>query len=157
VHRRGHGHRDGRGGAIAIELTRAVREDIIAHARESDPAECCGLLLGAGERIDRPFRARNIEASLSRFQIDPLDHFAAIRAARASGRRVMGVYHSHPSTDATPSASDLAEASYAEYLYVIVGLRSGAPDLRIFQLEGDRFTPVSFSIVDSAAAGPPSR
>ena len=112
---------------------------MIAHARDALPAECCGLLLGSPGRIDAVYRARNLEASATRFFIDPTDHFAAIRAARQSERAVVGVYHSHPSTPAQPSPSDLQEATYTEYVYAIVSLAGAAPEVRLFRLDMGRF------------------
>jgi proteasome lid subunit RPN8/RPN11 len=36
---------------------------------------------------------------------------------------ILGVYHSHPRGPAVPSSTDVAEAYYPEWLYVIVGLQ----------------------------------
>ena len=112
---------------------------MIAHAREVRPNECCGLLIGTPVRIERIHRARNLERGSARFLIDPRDHFAAIREARDSGRFVVGVYHSHPRGGATPSPSDLAEASYDDYLYLIVGLVSEPFEVKLFRLEDGVF------------------
>ena len=122
-----------------MTIYKAALEAIVTHAREAAPDECCGLLVGSAARIEEAHRATNLEASPSRFLIDPEDHFRAIRAARAAGRQVVGVYHSHPSTAATPSATDLADATYAEYAYVIVSLASERPDVRLFRLQAGRF------------------
>ena len=111
----------------------------MAHARAALPDECCGLLVGTTARIDAARRARNLDASPTRFLIDPQDHFAALREARASGLRVVGVYHSHPSTPSLPSPRDVAEASYADYLYAIVSLRAERADVRVYRLEGGEF------------------
>jgi len=127
---------------------------MIAHAREVAPRECCGLLIGSGDRIESAHRARNLESSPARFLIDPQDHFAAIRAARAEGRQVVGVYHSHPSTAASPSPSDLAEASYPEYAYAIVSLASNPPDVRLFRLEQGAFAEVP--ITEGRASSAPT-
>ena len=110
MHRRRHGHRDDRRNAVI--LPRAVRDDVIAHAREMAPAECCGLLVGSAREIVAAVRAANLADNPSRFLIDPKDHIRARREARARGLDVVGFYHSHPHSDARPSPTDLAEASY---------------------------------------------
>ena len=74
-----------------MEISRAAFDAIVAHAREAAPRECCGLLIGLGAQIESAHRARNVDPSSTRFLIDPHDHFAAIRAARAGGREVVGV------------------------------------------------------------------
>jgi proteasome lid subunit RPN8/RPN11 len=130
-----------------LRITKAAVDAIVAHAREAAPDECCGLLIGSPTRIEQAHRARNLHASPSRFLIDPQDHFAAIRAARAAGRAVVGVYHSHPSTPPEPSATDLAEATYAEYLYAIVSVRTEPAELRLFRLEAAEFVEESLVVL----------
>jgi proteasome lid subunit RPN8/RPN11 len=124
---------------VELEISRAAFDAIVAHAREAAPRECCGLLIGLGAQIESAHRARNVDPSSTRFLIDPHDHFAAIRAARAGGREVVGVYHSHPSTPARPSATDLTEASDAECAYVIISLAVDPPEVRLFRLEAGAF------------------
>jgi proteasome lid subunit RPN8/RPN11 len=121
-----------------------VLEDIAAHAREALPNECCGLLLGQGETIDEAVRARNQERSPTRFLIDPADHFAAIRLARATGREVVGSYHSHPTTPPIPSAADLAEAHFPDSVYVIVRpcADETPADIRAYRLGSGNFEPL---------------
>lgn len=96
---------------------------MLAHARDEAPRECCGLLVGRQGSVVRSVRARNLDAITTRYLIDPEDHFAAIRAARADGFEVVGAYHSHPSSAPVPSPTDVAEAnSGSDFLYVIVSL-----------------------------------
>jgi len=122
-----------------LRIDKGALDAMIAHARDSAPNECCGLLIGVGAQIESAHRARNVDPSSTRFLIDPHDHFAAIRAARAGGREVVGVYHSHPSISARPSATDLTEASDAECAYVIVSLAVDPPEVRLFRLEAGAF------------------
>jgi [CysO sulfur-carrier protein]-S-L-cysteine hydrolase len=123
-----------------LTIYKGAIETMIAHARAAAPGECCGLLIGSGARIDEALPARNVDPSPKRFQIDPQDHFNAIHAARESGREIVGVYHSHPSSPAQPSASDIAEAIYTEYAYVIVGLAMDPPEVRLFRFDAGAFT-----------------
>lgn len=118
-----------------LRLPPAVREAMIEHARREAPNECCGLLIGKGTSITDCHPARNKIASHNRFQINPSDHFVAIRKARAAGLEVVGAYHSHPGTAAVPSPSDLAEASDGAPVMVIVSLLPPAPVVRAFLLE----------------------
>ena len=94
---------------------------IVAHAQDA-PDECCGLLVGAGDRIDEAVRARNLERGPARYRIDPRDHIALMKRLRGSDRDVIGAYHSHPRSGAAPSASDVAEAYYPDFVYLIVSL-----------------------------------
>jgi len=127
-----------------VILPDAVRDEVIAHARETALAECCGMLVGTPAAIVSAVRATNLSDNPSRFLIDPKDHIRARRDARARGLDVVGFYHSHPHSDARPSPTDLAEASYENHLYLIVGLTKDAADVRLY-----RFNSGVFEIVRS--------
>ena len=104
-----------------VLLAPAALDDMLQHARDEAPNECCGLLVGRRGVLERALRARNLQSSPTRYLIDPEDYFAAIRAARSEGRRVIGAYHSHPASAPAPSPSDIAEATGGpDFLYVIV-------------------------------------
>lgn len=130
-----------------VSIRQLVLDELIAHAREEAPNECCGLLIGTGEVIEQAVRARNVHGSPTRYLIDPRDQFAAIRSARANGREVLGAYHSHPTSRAVPSPTDLAEAAYPDYLYVIVALapRGTGTEIRAYGLATGSFVEVSLT------------
>ena len=54
------------------------------------------------------------------FEIDPAALFAALRAERAGGPRLVGHYHSHPNGLASPSLRDAAMALQPGRLWLIV-------------------------------------
>jgi proteasome lid subunit RPN8/RPN11 len=116
-----------------------VLEAVVAHALDARPSECCGILLGKDDEIVEAVRAGNLAQSASRFLIDPRDHINVRRAARDRGLDVIGFYHSHPSSTGEPSATDLAEASYPDHLYLIVGLAPSPPETRLYRLAGSGF------------------
>ena len=121
-------------------LGRDVRAAVVAHARAAAPNECCGLLLGLGEDIVEAVRARNAaDDPLTRFLVEPQDHFDGRRAARERGLDVVGFYHSHPGSPAEPSARDIAEFSYAGCLYLIVSLRVEPAEIGLFQFAHGTF------------------
>jgi len=115
-----------------VELCAALADRIRAEARVASPAECCGLLEGlreaGGFRVCALHPARNLSLDMDRFEMDPRDQFAAQRAARESGRAIIGCYHSHPHGAAQPSAADLSGADEEEFLWLI----AGAAELRAF-------------------------
>ena len=121
----------------------------MAHARAARPAECCGLLIGTSGRIDEAIPARNMADvvggtnPVTTYVIDPGDHITARREARQRGLAVVGFYHSHPSSRAWPSPTDIAEANYADALYVIVSLEHDSVDVRGFRIEEGRVVEVS--------------
>ncbi len=128
----------------AIEILADVLAAMIDHARREAPFECCGLLLGHPGQIDACVPTRNVRASEKAYLIDPAEHLAVMKRVRAEGRAVLGAYHSHPRSPAVPSPTDLAEAHYEAFLYVIVSLADPpAPDVRGYRLSERNFVPVT--------------
>jgi desampylase len=121
---------------MRMRVSRVALDAIVAHAREAAPAECCGLLLGTASAIEEAARTGNIaDDPLTRFVVDPKDHIDARRDARQRGLEVVGFYHSHPRSPATPSETDVAEAAYPGQLYLIVSLCGAAPQPNLFRLD----------------------
>jgi proteasome lid subunit RPN8/RPN11 len=131
-----------------------VLRAVVAHAREAEPAECCGLLIGRNDQVFEAVPARNLDPSPNRFLIDPKDHIDAIRRARGQGWDVIGFYHSHPRTEARPSESDLAEAGYDDCVHLIVSLRDEQPEVRAFRINRQTSFEVLLSETDVAGAVP---
>ncbi len=132
-----------------IEIHSDVVAAMIEHARQDAPLECCGLLLGVPGQIEESVRTRNVRESVKTYLIDPAEHLAVMKRARAEGRAVLGAYHSHPRSPAVPSPTDLAEAHYEEFLYIIVSLaHQAAPDVRGYRLSGRNFVPVTLVRVE---------
>jgi proteasome lid subunit RPN8/RPN11 len=132
----------------ALRVRRSAIEAVVRHARDAAPDECCGILVGTHGDLDAAVAARNIaDTPATRFLIDPRDHFDALRAARGRGADVLGFYHSHPRSDAAPSATDLAEATYADHFFLIVGLGSTPADVRLYRFSGGNFLPIPFVTV----------
>jgi proteasome lid subunit RPN8/RPN11 len=130
----------------SIAIASDALDAIVAHARREAPNECCGLLVGWPGRIDESIAATNLAASPSRFLLDPGDHIAVNRRLRGSGREVMGAYHSHPHSPADPSPTDVAEAYYPNFVYLIVSLAdSSRADVRAFKIRDGQVTLVTLS------------
>jgi proteasome lid subunit RPN8/RPN11 len=129
---------------VTLQIQLRVLTGIADHARTEAPRECCGLLVGHGDLIDEYIPTDNIKASEVEYEIDPAQHFAAIKRTRQIGRTIVGGYHSHPRSPAVPSPTDLAQA-HAEFLYLIVSIREPVPDIRAYRLIDGRFASVPFT------------
>ena len=121
-----------------------VLDAIRAHGEATYPQECCGFLLGASSgrenRVLAIWKAQNRHTETRRrYQITPQDYRQADRAAREQNLDVVGFYHSHPDHPAGPSPTDLAEATFPGYTYVIVSVQNGsAKTLTAWSLAPDR-------------------
>ena len=106
---------------MEVEISSCVIDLIHREAAIAAPWEACGLLFGDGA-VRRASVTANVAADPARyFEIDPAALIAALRSERQGGERVMGYWHSHPSGDAAPSATDAAMAAPDGRLWLIVG------------------------------------
>jgi proteasome lid subunit RPN8/RPN11 len=86
-----------------VVIPQAVREQLVAHARDEEPNEACGLVLlrdGVAERYER---GRNAAASPYRFEleVDPELWFLEDEGYE------IAVFHSHLSSPPRPSRTDV--------------------------------------------------
>ena len=132
-----------------MRIASSVVDAVIAHAKESQPRECCGVLLGKDDGVTHAIRAPNLAEGSTRFLLDPKAHIEARRAARTQGLDIVGFYHSHPHSHAYPSATDLAEAAYPECVHLIVGFVEGKPEVRLFKYADGRATELQYVIPNS--------
>ena len=118
--------------------------ELRTQAEKAAPQECCGLLLGQGERIDAMLPAANVAADpLTQFEIDPRVLIDAWRAARAGGPGIVGYYHSHPGGAPEPSPCDREQAAGDGKVWAIVGA-GGA--VRFWRDGKTGFTALSYSL-----------
>jgi [CysO sulfur-carrier protein]-S-L-cysteine hydrolase len=135
-----------------LYLTRVQIDQIIAHAREASPQECCGLIGGVTEgKVQTIYPARNVASDpLTSYEAAPEDLFAAQRAMRERGEQLLAIYHSHPrSAEPQPSATDVRLAYYPSAVYLIVGLGGPEPSLRAFRIDerGGQWARVEYQIM----------
>lgn len=138
-----------------MRVRRAVVDAIAAHARRDSPRECCGLLVGnEHEAIEAVAVANVADDPLRRFLVSPEEHLALIRRCRTrsspeSRLDVVGAYHSHPHTTATPSATDHDQAC-RDFLLVIAGPVNGTADVPVrgYRLSGTTLEEVQLVVVD---------
>jgi [CysO sulfur-carrier protein]-S-L-cysteine hydrolase len=119
-----------------MRIARDLYDEIVAHAREEAPNECCGMVASRDGRAERVYRATNIEASPLRFQIDPNEQLRINNEIDEAGLELGAIYHSHTRTDPEPSQTDINFARlWPDVLWVIVGLARADPDVRTWRID----------------------
>ena len=142
-----------------ISLTQAHADELISHAREANPNECCGLIGGAADGVSQSvYRLRNLAANpVVTYEAAPEDLFKAQRSMRERAEHLLAIYHSHPrAPDPYPSETDVRLAYYPTAVYLIVGLGNQEPCLKAFRIsekEGE-WEPAPFIIVRETDAKP---
>ena len=124
-------------------MQRAQWDELIAHAREEEPYECCGYARMADGRVEEVFRGTSERRSKYGFSFD----FKTLMAANELEDEGYGVavYHSHPKSAAVPSEQDRNVAQYDHWLNLIVSL-ADEPHVRAWWIvNGDvREEPIEF-------------
>ena len=125
---------------------------MIAHARETAPEECCGLIGGFSTQASSLYRLRNVTPHPeSAYEAAPEDLFAAQRRMRERGEGLLAIYHSHPrSSDPSPSETDVQLAYYPSAKYLIIGLGGTEAVIKAFSISEreQRWEQVEYEIAD---------
>lgn len=129
-----------------MRIPQQIHDELLAHAREDAPNECCGLIGGRDGEIETVYRARNAEASPLRYNIDPQDQFRIMSEMEERGEELAAIYHSHTASPAYPSQTDINLAAYPGVTYLIVSLADGDRPLRGFDIEAGEVTEVDLTV-----------
>jgi proteasome lid subunit RPN8/RPN11 len=106
-----------------MRISQTHWDELVAHARDEAPNECCGYVRARDGVIEDVVRAVNERSSPYGYELDHRSLFA-VNELDDQGFEV-GVYHSHPRSPAEPSETDINLASYPHWTYLIVSLQNG--------------------------------
>jgi [CysO sulfur-carrier protein]-S-L-cysteine hydrolase len=129
-----------------VVVPRRIYDELLAHAREDAPNECCGLIGGTDGSAATVYRAQNAEASPLRYNLDPQDQFRIMSEMDEAGEELVGIYHSHTASPAYPSQTDINLAAYPDAIYLIVSLAEGEEPLRGFNIVDGQVSEAELSI-----------
>jgi len=94
----------------SIILSQAQKELLINHASKSNPNESCAILFGEveGEKsvVRDVFLTDNIDDSPVNFSISSEELLKAYKMAEEKNLDIVGIFHSHPGSNAYPSSTD---------------------------------------------------
>jgi proteasome lid subunit RPN8/RPN11 len=127
-------------------MTRDQWQELVDHAREDAPNECCGYLKLSDGSVEEVFRADNERHSPYGYELG----FHALRAANElddEGHGV-GIYHSHPRSAPEPSQTDINLAAYPGWLQLIVSLENDQPLIRVWRIEDGNVSEEELEIDD---------
>ena len=131
-----------------MKISRALVDEMVAHAREDLPNECCGMIGGRDGVATSIVRVENAAASPLRYEMDPQGQFDALKKIEDGGEELVGIYHSHTRSAAYPSQTDVNEARmWPEQVYVIVSLENEeAPDVKAYDLADLKIADVDLDV-----------
>ena len=129
-----------------MRIPKEIYGELLAHARDDAPNECCGLVGGNDGVAKSVYRARNAEASPLRYNLDPQDQFRIMTEMDERGEELSAIYHSHTASPAYPSQTDINLAAYPDALYLIVSLAEGEEPLRGYRIEDGKVDEVELQV-----------
>ncbi len=123
-------------------IPRKLIAEMIAHALEQDPEECCGVLFGKDGVAETSRRMQNAHQNkVSRYTMEPLELMQAQNEADRNGQQFVAIYHSHTYTQAYPSETDVnnaVESGWTDPFYVLVSLvEKTRPIVRAYRIGDD--------------------
>jgi proteasome lid subunit RPN8/RPN11 len=119
-----------------VKISQDLVDEMVAHAREDVPNECCGMVGGRDGVAGKVIRVVNSAASPLRYEMDPQGQFDALKEIEGDGGELLAIYHSHTKSAAYPSQTDVNQAqNWPEPDYVIISLADAdAPDVKSYRL-----------------------
>jgi proteasome lid subunit RPN8/RPN11 len=120
-----------------MRIAQSLIDEMVAHAREDLPNECCGMVGGGGEEASVVVPVVNSAASPLRFEMDPQGQYNALKAIEDDGQEMLAIYHSHTKSAAYPSQTDVNQAvNWPDAIYLIVSLQDpDSPEVKGYWLK----------------------
>ena len=131
-----------------LELEKRYVDEMVAHALEDDPNECCGILAGHLGKVVRLYRMTNVAQSPYRYELDGKEMLPILREIDDNGWELLAIYHSHTHSPAYPSATDVRLATWPEALYILVSLvNHDDPAVLAFRIVDGEITEEELQII----------
>jgi proteasome lid subunit RPN8/RPN11 len=106
-----------------VRIPQSLIDEMVAHAREDAPNECCGMVGGRDGEATTVIRVENEFASPLRFRMEGQAQYDAWKRIEDAGDEILAIYHSHTKSRAYPSQTDVNESvMWPDQIQVIVSL-----------------------------------
>ena len=118
-----------------IILKQSEKKILSQYSENEKPNESCAILFGKNNQILDIFLAENIDKSPVNFTISNKQLIEAYKIAEDKKMDVVGIFHSHPNSDAYPSNTDKKFMQSNPVVWIIYsGINK---NFRAFILESD--------------------
>ena len=127
-------------------IPQLIFDEMIAHCKKGYPYEACGILAGEGNMVSKIYTMTNIEESPVSYLLDSKEQFNVMKDMREDNTSMVAIFHSHPSSAAYPSLTDVNLAFYDDAVYVIVSLIEGSPVVKGFSIREGKIEEVEVAV-----------
>lgn len=131
-------------------LPRPLVNKLLAHAQKNPEVEVCGLIGNDGHDKKDYYPIDNVSKDPGcRFMMDAPQQINAMKKMREKEQVLFAIVHSHPASNATPSALDIEENSYSDAFYIIISLNTeGVLEMRAYVNQEDSMREVDLILED---------
>ena len=137
-----------------MRISRALVDEMVAHAMADAPAECCGLVAAEDGMAVRVYRCENIHHSQLRYEVGGPELARRLDEIEEAGWTLGAIYHSHTRSAPYPSQTDINMALFPDTgepvwpgsLYIIVGVGQEQPEVRAYRIDVDGVDEVDLSV-----------
>jgi|SRR5436305_7205537 len=125
--------------SFVVRIPESLYTDMVAHVSAGYPNETCGALGSKGDLVVKNYPTTNAAEHPDDFSEIGSDDLLRILFAIDEYDGEMIYYHSHPKSEAYPSARDIDWARRSGYLYVIFSHQyyPKPPYARVFKITAD--------------------
>ncbi|HTI14873.1 MAG TPA: M67 family metallopeptidase [Dictyobacter sp.] len=122
--------------SFVVRVPETIYQEMVARVEVGYPDEICGALGSQGDLVVKHYPAENVAERPDDFSIISEADIVRIYNDIDEYDGDMIYYHSHPITEAYPSARDIDWAKRSGYLYIIFSyrLRPESPYARAFRI-----------------------
>ncbi len=125
--------------SFVVRIPEAIYQEMLAHIVASYPDEGCGVVGSKDGQVVKHYPTANAAEHPDDFSIIAEADMIRIYNAIDDYDGEMIYYHSHPKSEAYPSARDIEWAKRSGYLYIIFSHRfyPEPPYVRVFAIDAD--------------------
>lgn len=135
------------GGISQFEISKSVYDEMMSYSEAGLPYEVCGLLSGKQSIATTLWKIKNESKHVHRFYMSKESIEKAVTDMEERGERLLGIFHSHPTSHAYPSQLDIRSNPYSQLPYLIVSLK-GIREIGCFILSRNKAYPLTMTIID---------
>ncbi len=123
--------------AFVVHIPESIYNAMVAHVLAGYPDEACGALGSLGDQVVKDYPTANAAEQPDDFSIISEADIVRIYNDIDAYDGDMIYYHSHPRSEAYPSARDIDWAKRSGYLYIIFSLQyhPQPPYARVFKID----------------------
>jgi proteasome lid subunit RPN8/RPN11 len=131
---------------MALRISQTLLDQIFKQALDGKPYEICGVGGGVGDGVLKIYPTDNEKKSEVAYVVDGKQLLRAMKDIDSQKWDMNLIYHSHPATVAYPSQTDISLAYYPDSYYMIVSLKSGVPEPRVFKIKDNQVSEQQIEI-----------